>query len=253
MFLVSNVPLWLQIMGEFTGVLLLILLGNGVCFSVTHRKMFANQGNKWITIILGWAVAVFVGAFVASAMGSPGHINPAVSLYFAINSKTWNPIAYIPMQFLGAIVAQILLYGLNWNFIKSEIENEPKKDLTRNSSCTNPVFEDKKSMISNFFYELIGTSILIAIIMIISNVYAGNATLNILIVTTTILGIGASLGSVTGFAINPARDLGPRIVYQILRTTTNNKLVSANWSYSWIPVIAPLLAGTLFGLVSLLF
>lgn len=89
--------------------------------------------------------------------------------------------------------------------------------------------------------------------MIINNVYVGNTTSNIFIVTTTILGIGASLGSVTSFAINPVRDLGPRIVYQILRTTTNNQLISANWSYSWIPVIAPLLAGILFGLVSLSF
>ncbi len=255
-------PLWLQCMGEFVGTMLLIILGNGACFSVNHKKMFANQSGRWVIVVLGWAIGIFVGAFVSQAIGGPGHINPAISLYASISQKSADPLALIPMQFLGAMIGEALLYFMNMNFIKDEIDmKDSLKTETRGSSCTNPAYDGTKGYVTNFTYELVGTSILVAVVMILGHVVFSGGLLtgtismagNTSIVALTVLGIGTSIGSATGFALNPARDLGPRIVYQILRSATGNKLASANWQYSWIPVAAPLLAGIIFGASALAF
>lgn len=252
--------LGIQCVGEMIGTFLLILLGNGVNFSVSHRKMFANQPGKWILVAIGWAIGIFVGAFVASAIGAPGHINPAVSIFASIDNEDAQLLTFIPMQFVGAFLAQMLLYVMNWQFIKLEaLEKDGDKTATRGSSATNPAIDNNKSILNNCLYEFIGTAVLIMVIMFVvdpkfgANVQAGIfSPFSIMIISTTILGIASSIGSVTGFALNPARDLSPRFAYQLLRFTKIGKeLVPANWKYSWIPVAMPLLAGTIIGLITL--
>lgn len=242
-------------LGEMLGTFILVLLGNGVCFSVNHRKMFANQPGKWIAIAIGWATAVFVGAMAASAIDAPGHLNPAVSVFYAFSDV--NVLVYIPFQFIGAMLAQVVLYLINWNFIKDEATSvDGDKAATRGATCTNPAFDGKNGYATNFAYEFIATGILVMILFIMGLEGKGlkpDSTPGVIaIVSTSVLAIGMSLGSATGFAINPARDLGPRIIYQGLKMTkTGKSLVSANWQYSWVPVFAPLFAGLFFGLVSL--
>lgn len=247
-----------QALGELLGTFILVLLGNGVCFSVNHRKMFANQPGKWIAITIGWAIAVFCGAMAASAIGAPGHLNPAVTVFSAFSDVKC--LLFIPFQFIGAMLAQVVLYLINWNFIKDEANSvEGDKSATRGATCTNPAFDGKKAYATNFAYEFVATGILLMILFIMGlgseeeNVLKPSTTPGVIaIVSITVLAIGMSLGSATGFAINPARDLGPRVIYQGLRMMkTGKSLVSANWQYSWIPVCAPLLAGLFFGLVSL--
>lgn len=247
MFSLANSALWMQCIGEMVGTMLLVLLGNGACFAVSHRKMFANQSGRWVIVAFGWALAIFIGAFAAQALGSPGHINPAISIYASFDN--WKLLAFIPMQVLGAIIGQFLLYAMNWNFIKYEAEDGDSA-ATRGSSCTNPAFE--KKYFSNSLYEFVGTAVLIMVVFLLSQGYASFGTLNTFVVSTAILSIAMSLGSATGFALNPARDFGPRLAYQVLRLTpTGKSLVDANWSYSFVPVLAPCLAGVMFGLISL--
>ncbi len=252
----ASQPLWIQIFGEMLGTLILVLLGNGCCFAVSHKRMFANQPGKWVIVVLGWAIGIFLGAFASTALGGPGHINPAVSIMEAFKPQTtagtgYEALAFIPMQFIGAALGQGLLYAMNWPFIQEEL-NGGDITATRGASATNPAYQ--KSYASNFLYEFIGTAVLLFAVMMVgqaskepSSVLAGLSPLSIFIVSTTVLGIGCSLGSATGFALNPARDLAPRLVYQVLRTATGNKLEKANWSYSWIPVAAPILAALIFG------
>lgn len=244
-----------QIFSEMIGTLLLVLLGNGACFSVNHSKMFANQPGKWIVVVLGWGFGLFVGAIAATAMGGPGHLNPAVSIFASF--KDAQVLIFIPMQFLGAMIAEIILYLINWSFIKNEAELvDGDKTATRGSSCTNPAFDGKRNYLTNFGSEFVGTMVLIMMIFVLTyhsnQIGSLNSAATIGCVTAAIMGVGFSLGSSTGFALNPARDLGPRIVYQLLiLTKTGKPLVNANWQYSWIPVFAPICAGLIFGLITL--
>ncbi len=240
--------------GELIGTLLLVLLGNGACFAVSHKKMFANQPGKWVIVCLGWAAAIFVGAFTASALGSGGYINPAISLYATIAHRDWHYFVYIPFQLIGAFIGQWLLYLLNWKFIANEAEElDGDKTATRGSSCTNPAFDGSKNFGMNFGYEFIGTAVLVLVVFLMQHsIVALNG--GVMAVTITITAIAMGLGSATGFALNPARDLMPRLAYQTLRlTNTGKQLVSANWAYSWIQFVAPFAAGLLFGLIGLAF
>ena len=243
-------------LGELTGTMILILIGNGVCFSVSHSKMFANQPGKWIVVALAWGIAVFMGVTVALAIGTPGHLNPAVSVYAAITEGVkvdpflFKYLGYIPFQVLGAMIGQSILNFINWKFIIATAAEDP--GATRGAHCTNPAFDNKadKATVRNFSYELVGTFALIILVDSFGRIpsFPNLGPIGVMLV---VMGIGMALGSATGYAINPARDLGPRIVYAIMRPFIMRKagveIEKANWSYAWVPVVAPLLGGLLMG------
>lgn len=251
---------WMHAIGELLGTMILIIIGNGVCFSVSHSKMFANQPGKWIVITLAWGLAVFSGVLVAGGLNAPGHLNPAVSIYDAISSKKALPLGFIPFQFVGAMIGQGILDFINWKFIIATAPED--KAATRSAHATTPAFGNvkDKATIFNFSYELVGTLVLLTLIFVIGRgLNDGTATikgLSPLPVALVIMALGMSLGSATGYALNPARDLGPRIVYWLIKPLiekrTNVQLVRVNWEYSWVPVIAPCLAGVIIGSFALL-
>lgn len=247
---------WSLVLAEFIGTLVLIMLGNGVGYSVSAKRMFANQSGKWIVIALAWGFAVLFGVIVSTAIANrlgvsaTNHLNPAVTIFAALKGKNPELLGLIPFQFLGAMTGQLILNFINWKHI-----GETDLATVRGSHCTGPAFaNNEKATIFNFSYELVGTLMLLGIILAFDYNNLGN--LGPLPVTFLVMAIGMSLGSSTGYAINPARDLGPRIVYFLMEKTVlksrKSELVGANWSYSWVPVIAPSIAGVIIGGLALI-
>ena len=229
-------------LGEFIGTAMLIILGNGVVANVLLNKS-KGQNSGWIVIVFGWSMAVFVGVYM-SAAASGAHINPAVTLAFAWLGKiTWDVVpAYIAAQVLGAMAGQLFVY-IAYRPHYTATENT---DLKMATFCTSPAI---RSPFNNLFTEIIGTFILILGVLFIASPQSSLGALDALPVALLVLGIGLSLGGPTGYAINPARDLGPRIMHFIL--PMKNKRDS-DWSYSWIPVVGPIIgsiaAALVFGL-----
>ncbi|WAM04274.1 MIP/aquaporin family protein [Mycoplasmopsis cynos] len=232
---------------ELVGTLFLVLLGNGVVFSVSHKRMFANQPGKWIVIALGWGFAVLAGVVVGAAMGGPAHLNPAVTIFALVSDKFAHPewLGFIVMQFIGAILAQIILDFINWKHIQ-----ETDLASVRGSHCTGPAFSNKEGgTIFNFSYELVGTLVLVGVILAVMKTNFQNITG--IIVTMIVMSIGLSIGASTGYAINPARDLGPRMLYWFMEKTflrsREKEHIGANFGYGWIPVIAPMVGEAIIG------
>ncbi len=223
-------------MGELLGTMVLILLGNGVVAGVLlHSSKAQNSG--WIVITAGWAFGVMAGVFTAIATGSPdAHLNPAVTLGFAVVSGDYSKIpTYVPAQFIGAFLGAVLVwlqYLPHW--AKTE-----DKGLKLAVFCTGPAI---RNVPANLISEIIGTVALIFIVAAIFSkaVMAGGIppTLGPYMVGMLVWSIGLSLGGTTGYAINPARDLGPRIAHAVLPIAGKG---DADWGYSWIPVVGPLL------------
>ncbi|MBG0731083.1 aquaporin family protein [Mycoplasma sp. 'Moose RK'] len=244
----------MNFLSEFLGTLFLILLGNGAVYSATSSRMVANQPGKWIIISFGWGLAVLVGLIISSAFKGLGHLNPAVTVYDAIASNDLLKFALIPFQFLGAIVGQILLNFINWRHIGiTELK------LVRSAHSTNPAFgSSEKSAIFNFAYEFVATMVFLGTILALSRGANPGSVLALghFPIAFLIIAIAMSLGSSTGFAINPARDLGPRIVYFFMEKfclkSRASEHIGANFAYSWIPVIAPLIAGIFIGFFALI-
>ncbi len=231
-------------LGEFVGTAVLILLGNGVCANVLLKRSKA-EGAGWAVVTAGWAFAVMAGVFTAIACGSrDAHINPAVTLGFAVSSGDYSKVApYIAAQMLGAILGATLVwihFFPHW----SETENSVLKRLC---FCTEPAIRNKAA---NLISEVIGTFVLVFVVAsIFSRAVASNglaAGLGPYLVASLVWGIGLSLGGTTGYAINPARDLGPRIAHAILPIAGKGK---SDWSYASTPVIGPLIGGALAGLL----
>lgn len=244
----------LDVLSEFLGTMVLILLGNGVGMSVSYSRMYANQSGKWVVITMGWGFAVLFGVIVSASLGGSGHLNPAVSL-FSLISKGITPtqfILYVIAQVAGAMVGQTVLYVINWkNIIVTN-----NYAAVRGTACTSPNFSNfkEKGLAQNLGYEYVGTMVLLGIILAFGR--GSNATsltvLGPLPVTFLVMSIGMSLGSVTGYAINPARDFGPRLVYFIFNKLFWKSEVDADWEYSFVPVLAPLAASTTMGLLALI-
>lgn len=218
-----------QIMGEFIGTMILILLGDGVCAAVNLNKSKA-QASGWIVIAFGWGMAVTMGVYISGFMG-PAHLNPAVSLAMAmIGAIGWNlVIPFIIAQMLGAFVGAILVwlaYLPHWGVTKDQ-------DAILGTFATGPAIRNYPA---NFITELIGTFVLVlGLLAFGQNAFADGT--NVFAVGGLILAIGLSLGGPTGYAINPARDLGPRIAHAVL--PIGNKGTS-DWAYSWVPVVGPM-------------
>lgn len=224
----------LQLLGEFIGTFILVLLGDGVVAGVSLKKSKA-EGAGWIAIAIGWGLAVTLGVY-ASAFLSPAHLNPAVSLGMAIAGKfPWSSvIPYSIAQILGGLLGGIIVwihYYPHWKETKGE-------DTIRGVFATGPAI---RSYGMNFISELIGTFVLVFALLTFTR---GNFTdgLNPIVVGVLIAAIGFSLGGTTGYAINPARDLGPRIAHAILPIANKG---NSDWAYSWVPILGPLVGGAL--------
>ena len=229
--------------GEIVGTALLIVLGDGVVANVILSKTKGNNGGL-IAITFGWSMAVFVGVYV-SAAASGAHLNPAVTIALAYAGKfDWaNVPMYIAAQFIGAMIGAFLV----WLAYKQHFDETEDASIQLGVFCTAPA---KRSRLHNFITEFIGTFVFMFAVLSITKASSSLGSLDALPVALVVLAIGLSLGGPTGYAINPARDLGPRIMHFIL-PIKNKK--DSDWGYSWIPVLAPiagaLLAAFVYGLI----
>jgi glycerol uptake facilitator protein len=235
--LAPEFPFWHYFFPEFTGTALLIILGNGVVANVVLNKT-KGQNSGWIVITLGWAMAVFLGVYASLHFGGSGHLNPAVTLAIAGFGKFDSNLLlpYITGQFAGAITGATLV----WLAYKQHFAATEDKDLKLAVFCNAPAIRNTGH---NLMTEIIGTFVLVFGALSISPAASAMGSLDALPVALLVLGIGLSLGGPTGYAINPARDLGPRIAHFILPVAGKR---DSDWGYSWIPVAGPV-AGALLG------
>jgi len=231
-------------LGEFIGTALLIILGNGVVANVVLDKTKGNNSG-WIVITLGWGMAVFMGVSASLALHGSGHLNPAVTIAVAAFGDFDKALVlpYISAQFAGAIVASFLV----WITYKQHFDEPENADLKLAVFCTAPAI---RNPFYNLCTEIIGTFVLMLGALLLSRPETNLVALGPLPVGLLVLVIGLSLGGPTGYAINPARDLGPRIAHFLL--PIKNKRDS-DWSYSWIPVAGPVVGGLLGAAVFSLF
>ncbi len=222
-------------LSEFTGTALLILLGDGVVANVVLNKTKGNNGG-WIVITFGWGIAVFVGVY-CSAAASGAHLNPAVTLALAsIEKFDWALVpAYILAQFLGAMTGALLV----WLAYRQHFDATEDASSKLAVFCNAPAI---RNTTNNLITEIIGTFVLVFGILFIAKPSNSLGALDALPVALLVLGVGLSLGGPTGYAINPARDLGPRIMHAILPI---KKKGSSDWQYSWIAVVGPVIGGLL--------
>ena len=234
---------------EFVGTAILLLLGSGIVANVSLSKTKGFDQTPLITITTAWGFAVFVAAYITGQF-SGAHLNPAVTIGLLVAGKFSSELAlgYIIAQILGAMLGSWLTYIFYIDHYRAT-KNEA---AVMGSFCTSPAIRNYKN---NFFSELMGTFILVfgVLYMAKPNIIIegtsvenfGIGALEALPVGLLVWVIGLSLGGTTGYAINPARDLGPRITYQLL--PRKNKI--SDWAYSWVPVLGPLCGGTLAGLL----
>jgi glycerol uptake facilitator protein len=232
-------------LAEFIGTTLLILFGNGVVANVVLARTKGNDAG-WIVIAAGWGIAVFVGAFCAKEF-SGAHINPAVTAAMVVGGEL--PLdqagGYIVAQMLGAIAGAMLVYL----FYREHFHATDDGDAKLACFCTAP---NIRNLPQAFFCEMVGTFALIFPIFLMSSQpeaadpVVGLGSLGFLPVGLLVFGIGLSLGGTTGYAINPARDLGPRLVHALLPIKGKR---DSDWGYSWVPVLGPIVGAVLAAVV----
>ena len=223
------------VLGEFFGTMVLIVLGNGVVAGTLLNRSKA-QGAGWMAVTTGWGIAVFAGVAVASAMGdADAHLNPAVTLGSVLmTGNSSRLLTYIPAQVLGAFVGAVLV----WMHYRPHWKATPEADLKFACFATTPAI---RSLGWNFFSELLGTFVLVlvAAALFSRRVSPGGLApgLGPVLIGSLVWGIGLSLGGSTGYAINPARDLGPRLAHFLLPIPGKQ---GSEWSYSWVPILGPM-------------
>ncbi len=225
---------------ELLGTALIIIFGDGVVANVLLKNSKGNNGG-WIVIAFGWAMAVFIAVYV-SAAASGAHLNPAVTLALAYLGKfDWSLVpSYLLAQLLGGMLGALLV----WAVYRQHYDATEDPDLQLATFCTGPAIRNYPQ---NFLTELLATFIFVIAILYIpkpidaEGLAFGLGALDALPVALLVLGMGLSLGGPTGYAINPARDLGPRIMHFILPIKGKR---DSDWAYSWVPVLGPI-AGAL--------
>jgi glycerol uptake facilitator protein len=234
----------LQFFVEFLGTAMLLLLGGGVVANniLNHNKGF---GTGFLHVNFGWGIAVLAGALVAGKSGA--HLNPAltIGMFFdpavhqfapGIDKTGGNLFLYLVAQFLGAFVGAVLC----WLAYKQQFDAEETPANKLGVFSTGP---EMRSPLWNVITEILATFVLVIVILSLPETAAGFGPL---LVALTVVGIGASLGGPTGYAINPARDLSPRIAHAILPIKGKG---DSDWGYAWIPVVGPIVGGVIAGLV----
>ena len=229
-----------ELFGEFLGTAILILLGNGVVANVNLKNTIGNSSG-WIVITTGWALAVFTAVFMTAGL-SGAHLNPAVTIGLAAASQfAWiKVLPFILAQIAGAMFGALMVYLFYIDHFK--ITTAP--GMKRACFCTAPAIANTKS---NFFSEAIGTFVLVLGVLLITvpefqlegmnSTKVGLGSLGAMPVALVVFVIGLSLGGTTGYAINPARDLGPRIVHALLPLNAKD---DNGWKYAWVPVMGPI-------------
>ncbi|MET9394439.1 MIP/aquaporin family protein [Streptomyces sp. NPDC006624] len=257
---------WDIFVGELIGTAILILFGAGVCAAVTLRFSKA-RASGWIVIAFGWGFGVLAGAYTAAPL-SGGHINPAVTLGLALDSGVWDKVwIYLLGQIAGAMLGAILAYLVYF----AQFQANVRQTGTTEGTVDEPVptlgifatIPEIRNSVANLMTEILATiALVLPILALVGNNRAvkgvgigpipGEAAgiygsgISILLISLLVVGIGLSLGGPTGYAINPARDLGPRIVHQFLPIPNKG---TSDWGYSWVPVIGPAVGGILGALI----
>ncbi|MFD5626841.1 MIP/aquaporin family protein [Streptomyces sp. NPDC127072] len=245
--------------GETIGTAVLILLGGGVCAAVTLKASKARNAG-WLAIAFGWGFAVMTAVYISAPL-SGAHLNPAVTLALAIKDGGWDDLPiYWAGQLLGALIGATLVwiayYGqFQAHLTDREIVGDPgekarTKSVEAEEKGAGPVLgifstgPEVRNVVQNLATEIIGTFVLILAILTqgLNGDGDGLGTLGALITALVVVSIGLSLGGPTGYAINPARDLGPRIVHALLPLPNKG---GSDWSYAWIPVVGPLIGGAI--------
>ncbi len=239
----------IEYFAEFTGTFILILLGNGVVANVVLKNTKGEKGG-WVLITAGWGMAVFVAVLLVGPI-SGAHINPAVTLGLAFSGLfAWSQVVpFIISQILGAMAGGYLVYLFYHDHFK--ITDSPECKMC--CFCTMPNIRNYKN---NFISEMVGTFVLVFAVLFVNlpsveiegidNVKVGLGSLEALPVALVVFAIGLSLGGTTGYAINPARDLGPRIVHALIPMKGKR---DSDWGYSWIPVMGPVTGAAIAALV----
>ncbi len=227
---------------EIIGTMLLILLGNGVVANVVLKGTKGNNGG-WIVITTGWALAVFVGVVIAAPF-SGAHLNPAVTIGLAIAGKfSWTLVlSYIVAQIIGAMLGSFLV----WVVYRDHFNATEDGGLQLAAFSTSPAI---KNLLFNFLSEVVGTFVLIFVIFYFTGseisepkTPIGMGSLGAIPVAFLVWAIGLSLGGTTGYAINPARDFGPRIVHALLPLKHKG---TSDWKYAWVPILGPFIGAVI--------
>ena len=224
-------------LGEFIGTAILLLLGNAVVANVVLKDT-KGSGAGWITISFGWGTAVFVAVFIVAGY-SGAHINPAVTLGLALaGSFEWTSVPlYLTAQFLGGALGAFLV----WLHYRDHFETTDDADAKLAVFCTAPAIRNN---LSNLLSEIIATFVLVFAVLYMVKPDVGLGALDALPVGAVVLAIGLTLGGTTGYAINPARDLSPRIIHALVPISGKR---DNDWGYAWIPVLGPIIGGLLAG------
>ncbi len=226
----SNIDIFVW---EFLGTAVLCLLGNGSVAAVVLKNSFSHGGGgDWLIIVLGWGFGVFAGASIASPSGA--HLNPAVTLGVALSGGV--PWSSVPVYWAAQVLGGFVGAWLCWAAFKLQFDNNDDNSATRGIFCTSPAI---RSIPWNIITEVIATFVLIFWILTNPDV---NSTLGYAGVAFVIITIGFGLGGPTGYAINPARDLGPRLAYALMPIKGK---ADAGWNYAWVPIVAPLIGAAL--------
>ncbi|MEU9206011.1 MIP/aquaporin family protein [Streptomyces sp. NPDC048332] len=240
--------------GEVLGTAILILFGAGVCAAVTLHHSKARAAG-WVVIAFGWGFGVLAGAYTSAPL-SGGHLNPAVTVGIAVDTGEWDKVPlYLAGQLTGAVIGAVLAWLTYYAQFRANADKETSGP-TLGIFATAP---EIRNPVANLVTEVIATAALVLPILAfgknagigigpVAGSEAGiyGSGISVLLVSLLVVGIGLSLGGPTGYAINPARDLGPRLVHALLPIPNKG---TSDWSYAWIPVVGPLLGGLLGGLV----
>jgi len=232
-----------QFFAEFFGTAMILVFGCGVVANVLLNKTKGNNGG-WIVITFGWAIGVFTGVLI-SAPVSGAHLNPAVTLALAIAHKfAW---AKVPLYILAQVLGAMFGAGLAWLAYKKHFDATDDADSKLAVFSTMP---NIRSYWYNVLTEIIGTYVLALAVLYMAEPEVGLGALNALPVALVVLGIGLSIGGPTGYAINPARDIGPRIMHFLLPIRGKR---DSDWKYSWVPIVAPMIGAAIAAGMFLIF
>lgn len=233
------------LVAEYLGTLILILMGTGVCANSSLQGTFA-KGADWVLIAFGWGLGVYIGVIVAGP-SSGAHLNPAVTVGLAVAGKfSWaDAPLYILAQFLGAMSGAFL----TWLLFADHYNRTEDAGAIKGTFCTSPAI---KNTPRNVLSEVVGTFVLIFVVLFIAGpeikllgvdvAKIGLGSVGALPVALLVIAIGMSMGGLTGYAINPVRDLGPRIIHSLVPIKFKG---TSDWSYAWIPVVGPILGAVI--------